>query len=314
MSVYKTRKVTNMVKSELHHGHRPIGEQLSTYGRISELRHHGILGMKWGVRNGPPYPLSGGDYTKSEMYYMSKNARDKKLRSEDRVLAKGTTMQTLSVDKDRLKSADMYYAAWTPKDKQKYMHLFNKAMAQPVYDNNGIPIGQKKLRKYNLETVAPMDIKIAGENASSDVFKKLYSEDRDFYNYVTDPSRMEALFVKDKYKFKGYREARDILHECREGKTPSGSDLQVIYRMYNYTIPNVDKDTIKQRKKFFNELSKSGYSGILDTNDALYGGYKAEHPVIVFDMNKMIQKDAYRTKTKDLVKTDINVMLENLRR
>ena len=23
----------------------------------SELKHHGILGQKWGVKNGPPYPL-----------------------------------------------------------------------------------------------------------------------------------------------------------------------------------------------------------------------------------------------------------------
>lgn len=32
----------------------------------NELYHHGILGQKWGVRNGPPYPLSSGDHSASE--------------------------------------------------------------------------------------------------------------------------------------------------------------------------------------------------------------------------------------------------------
>lgn len=31
-----------------------------------EFEHHGILGQKWGVQNGPPYPLGAGDHSKSE--------------------------------------------------------------------------------------------------------------------------------------------------------------------------------------------------------------------------------------------------------
>lgn len=29
------------------------------------LQHHGILGQRWGKRNGPPYPLSGGAHSQS---------------------------------------------------------------------------------------------------------------------------------------------------------------------------------------------------------------------------------------------------------
>ena len=35
----------------------------------SDLQHHGILGQKWGKRNGPPYPLRAGAHSAAEKRY-----------------------------------------------------------------------------------------------------------------------------------------------------------------------------------------------------------------------------------------------------
>ena len=283
-----------------------------------ELQHHGILNQKWGVRNGPPYPLKGGDYSPSE----KKAIRDKRKSGNsiynkkhfDEVLkADRTTLSTLSYDKDRTKGADMFYATHNVLDKHQYNALFNRAIPQTVYDDDGNPVGTSMLMKWRIDNSLKSDIKVASEDSGAEAFRGLFQKDRDFYNFVTDESRMQSYFVSDKYKFKGYREARFVLEKMRQPDyKPTADDLQTIYRMFNYVIPydgagdaRKGDDVTKQRTKFFQALKDAGYGAVLDTNDAIYGGFKAKSPVIVFDMEQVVPKDVYRTNMMDQRVSDL---------
>lgn len=283
------------------------------------LAHHGILGQKWGVRNGPPYPLGGGDYTESEKrkIYKKRKVRNSiyNKRHFDEVLkADKTTLRTLSYDAYRTKGADMFYATHDKFDKHQYNALFNKPVPQTMYDEKGRPIGTGTYLKFAIDNSIKQDIKVASEDSGAEAFRQLYKKDRDFYNFVTDEKRMQSYFVQDKFKFKGYRESRAALEKMRKDPSyvPSAKELQTIYRMFNYVIPydgggnqRAGNDALKQRTKFFKALKDAGYGAVLDTNDAIYGAFKARSPVIVFDMENVMPKEIKRTTMSSKVVSDL---------
>ena len=279
---------------------------------MSYISHHGILGQKWGNRNGPPYPLGGGDYTAAEKRAIyTKRRRGNSIYNKkhfDEVLKSDKpTLSTLSYDKDRTKGTDMFYATHNTLDKHQYNALFNRKIPQTIYDETGNPIGTGMFMKYRIDNSIKRDLKVASEDSGAEVFRQLYKKDRDFYNFVTDDERMQNYFVSDKYKFKGYREARDVLKKMKDSDyVPTADELQKVYRMFNYVIPydgqgnaREGKDVLTQRTKFFAACKDAGYGAVLDTNDAIYGGFKAKSPVIVFDMEQVVPKDVYRTKVSD---------------
>lgn len=275
----------------------------------SVIRHHGILGQKWGTKNGPPYPLSGGDYTQLEKKKISQKRRlgnsiyNKK--HFDQVITENKdTLRTLSYDANRTKNTDMFYATYKTLDKEQYNALFNKKISQTVYDDNGKAIGTGRYLKYKIDNSVKKNIKVASEDSGAEIFANLYKNDRDFYNFVSDKSRMQNYFVDDKYKFKGYRESAKSLEKVRNKNYKVNSDdVKSLYRMFNYVIPydgagsdaRGGHDVATQRAKFFKACKEGGYGAVLDTNDAIYGGFKASAPVIVFDMDSVVPKNVSRT-------------------
>jgi len=280
------------------------------------LAHHGILGQKWGKRNGPPYPLKGGSYTPTERKAI-KEARKKKYsrynkKHYDEVLSKGTVFKTLSMDPNRTKNADMFFASHTKADVDHYKEFFDKKVPQTVYDSNGNAIGTGMFYKYSIQNVANKDIKIASEDSGATAFRKLYETDRDFYNFITDPSRLRQRFEDGVHRISpGYETARRTMNKMQDPSyIPTDKDLDLVYRIFNHAIPSDGNgnerdahDVQVQRAKFFNELKKNGYDAVLDTNDALYNTVQAQSPVIVFNMDAITLQGSYRTTMGEVYKS-----------
>lgn len=294
----------------------------------SVLKHHGILGQKWGDRNGPPYPLKGGQYSYLERKEQKKSKNKYSQRNRrhfDTVVKKDTEFQTLSYDKNRTRdpNLDYFYTVYEKSDKDYYRTMFDNKAPAPIYDDDGNVIGTGKFYKYEIKNKAVKDLNIASEDTCVDAFADLYSNNRDFYNFVADPNRMKKYIGNSRDHKSTYRYAKKALDKIQNGEEVDKRDIQDVYAYFNYILPNDGKgdakqayDIAKQRARFFKELGKKGYSGLLDTNDSLYGEhYNAKMPIIIFDPLSVVLTGAERTKGYDKAISAINstpAILKNL--
>ena len=82
------------------------------------LAHHGILGMKWGVKNGPPYPLGIGDHNASERKAGWQESLKGKFSTNKTAQASDEEYNKLLNERKRVERLidDYYFVGFSPKD------------------------------------------------------------------------------------------------------------------------------------------------------------------------------------------------------
>ena len=240
-------------------------------------------------------------------------------RHEDQVIGRGTILYTLSYDLNRTRRTTMFYAVYKSEDLQQYLTMLNGPILYSLFNGTPSDISAEPDLKYEIRNLACRDILMACEDSAARVFAELFASNDDFRDFVVDPSRMQAHFKSVKYLFGGYRAARASLRRVRSAKgKPSREDLARAYRIFNFVIPSdgdgdpgraQDMDT--QRETFFAAMRDAGYGATLDTNDALYGGFHASAPIIVFDRDSVVPQDVRETAG---TKRDLSVLLSTAAR
>lgn len=227
------------------------------------LKHHGIKGQKWGVSNGPPYPLSYSAHNESEKKANWTSSLDK----GDIRVKKGTSISRISAY-DESNSKGTTYATYLKSDTNYYKSFFGRLVKSRGLDPS------KNENPFQVKMEAAEDLVSPGLRKRIDLWLETYKD-----------VQMEKSF--DAYKTRFY-----YMMSSGNGKNLSKNG----YRIFQNELGNSKKTYL--RDKYFEKLRQNGYNMLIDDNDA---GRYSKKPIIILDREKStIYKGQQRLNDDDL--------------
>lgn len=277
-----------------------------------ELYHHGIKGMKWGVRR---FQKKDGSLTSAGKKRYDDSGQPKKSKHraklEEAYLKRGLSQKEaeaaankrIRTEKILAASAALtvgacatYVAVKSRKARIDGVIKAGETMQRiEMQDTNGklhdvfyVSKGKRDNRRYYnllgatrqkqtgqaflMNLESSDDIKVASRRNAEKIFKDLYNSDQEF--------RLRVSQQANKH-FSGKNQV-DPNKMLRNNK----AELRKLYENFNSNLIGIRDSGTGADKKFYNALKSKGYGAVQDINDMKFSGYNAKNPLIIFDNSK----------------------------
>lgn len=281
----------------------------------NSLQHHGIKGQKWGVRR---YQYSDGTLTPAGKKRYSGDVSPTSMKIGEAVgklktnvtgkqyvdgyLKSGTALARIQTARNFEKFA--FYATYTKHDTDEYLGLFGKNLvsrakreakkaeeAAAASGSKADTEAAKTLREradnmkvYQLKLSATKKLKIPSDENASDITTKLLKEDEFKKNLAASLEDSKQKMPRPQQQIL-FNQAQKAL--TKDPSKMTSAEKVAVYKAFNLSLVNHNKQEIAAQDRFYGELKKKGYNALLDYNDKEFSSYHAKRPVIVFDTDSV---------------------------